>query len=229
MQIGLISDVHANVVALETVLDDAPAVDQWIHAGDIVGYGPWPSETIELFRDRDIISIQGNHDRGAYGDFHENFDGLPRDLIEWTTEQLSEEELAFLKRLPVELTYDEGRVHVAHGAPDAPNTYTYPDEMDASLIGEEIVLVLGHTHCQALEEFDEGTIVNPGSVGQPRDKDWRAAYALLNLDTYQVELHRVEYPYEDVQEEMRKLEFPDRLIDAYEEGFIVPTERAEQK
>lgn len=228
MHIGLISDVHANAPALRAVLDDGGDIDQWIHAGDVVGYGPYPKEAIDILRSRGIRSIQGNHDRGAIGDFHEGFTGLPRTIIEWTAEHLDADDLAYIKSLPIEMELFDGRVHVAHGRPAEPNTYVYPEEFDASLLSGEAVLVLGHTHKQALGEFDGGTVVNPGSVGQPRDGNWRSGYAVLDLDTMEVNLRRVEYPYERVQQESREHGFPAKLVDAYETGEIVPAKRAER-
>jgi len=228
MRVGLISDVHANVVALRAVLEDAPAIDDWLHAGDVVGYGPWPAETIDLFETRGIASVQGNHDRGVLGDFHEGFVGLPRESDEWTTERLNDDELAYLDGLPVETDEYDRTIHLAHGAPDAPNTYTYPEDMERTLLGGERLLVLGHTHVQARREFEAGTIVNPGGTGQPRDGDPRAPYAVYDTETDEVELRRVDYPHETVQEKLVEYDFPDRLVDAYATGEIVPADRAER-
>lgn len=226
MKIGLIADVHANLVALEAVLDDAPSIDEWLHAGDVVGYGPWPRETIARFQERDIVSIQGNHDRAAIGEFHEGFVGLPRLLADWTADQLHPDDVAYIDALPVELTRYEGRVHVVHGAPGGPNDRIYADDADPSLLSEEDVLVIGHTHDQFLREFDEGTIVNPGGTGQPRGGDPRAPYAVLDLETLEVELRRVAYPVEDIQEQARAYDFPETLINVYETGRITPAEFA---
>jgi putative phosphoesterase len=226
MKIGLISDVHANVAALRSVLDDAPSVEEWLHAGDVVGYGPWPRETIALFQEREIVSIRGNHDTAIIGDFHEGFVGLPRQLAEWTADHIGEDEVAYLDALPVELDRYDGRVHVAHGAPGAPNKRIYADDVDASLLGEEDVLVLGHTHDQFLCEFDGGTVVNPGGTGQPRGGDPRAPYAVLDLDTGAVDLRRVSYPIEEIREKAREYDFPEPLIDVYETARVTPADFA---
>jgi putative phosphoesterase len=221
MQVGLISDVHANRPALEAVLEDMPDVDAIVHAGDVVGYGPFPSEVIEIFRENDIVSIQGNHDRGVLGDFHDNFHEIPKSAALWTTEQLTDDELAYIESLPIERELYDGRVKVAHGAPDKPNTYTYPEDFSADLLGEESVLVIGHTHLQAKSEFDEGVVVNPGSVGLPRDGDWRAAYAVLDVEAGTVDLHRVEYPKAETQEKIEAYGLPEVLIDGLENGELV--------
>ncbi|RLM89310.1 metallophosphoesterase [Halobellus sp. Atlit-38R] len=221
MQVGLISDVHANRPALDAVLEDMPDVDAVVHAGDVVGYGPFPSEVIEIFRENDIVSIQGNHDRGVLGDFHDNFHEIPKSAALWTTEQLTDDELGYIESLPVERELYDGRVKVAHGAPDKPNTYTYPEDFSPDLLEEESVLVIGHTHIQAKSEFDEGVVVNPGSVGLPRDGDWRAAYAVLDVEAGTVDLHRVEYPKTETQEKIDEYGLPEVLIDGLENGELV--------
>mgnify|MGYP000058939925 FL=1 len=221
MQVGLISDVHANRPALEAVLEDMPDVDAVVHAGDVVGYGPFPSEVIDIFREYDITSIQGNHDRGVLGDFHDNFHEIPKSAALWTTERLTDDELAYIESLPIERELYDGAAKVAHGAPDKPNTYTYPEDFSADLLGAESVLVVGHTHIQAKSEFDEGVVVNPGSVGLPRDGDWRAGYALLDVESGTVDLHRVEYPREETQAKIDEYGLPEVLIDGLEHGELV--------
>ncbi|MDY7082373.1 MAG: YfcE family phosphodiesterase, partial [Halobacteria archaeon] len=183
MEIGLISDVHGNAPALRKVLSHMPDVEKIIHAGDVVGYNPYPSEVIEIFEERGIQSIQGNHDRAVGGNTAFGFNSLAGRAVEWTRENLSTEEIEYVHTLPTEDDFFDGRVHVAHGAPGAPDRYTYPREFSPTLLSDEDVLVLGHTHVQGKRRFDEGAIVNPGSVGQPRDGDPRAAYAVLNFET----------------------------------------------
>lgn len=221
MNVGLISDVHANKPALEAVLEDMPAVDEIVHAGDVVGYGPYPRGVIELFDEHDVTSIQGNHDRAVLGDFHDNFHEIPKAVALWTADRLDADEKAYIDSLPLELELYDGRVRVAHGAPDKPNTYTYPENFRADLLGSENVLVLGHTHMQAKSEFDSGTVVNPGSVGLPRDGDWRAAYAVLDVEVGTVDLHRVEYPKERTQKRLAEYDLPEALIEGLEHGELV--------
>jgi len=221
MRVGLISDVHANRPALDAVLDDMPDVDALVHAGDVVGYGPFPSEVIELFRRRDVVSIQGNHDRAVLGDFHDNFHEIPKSAALWTADRLTDDELAYVEELPIERELCDGRLTVAHGAPGKPNTYTYPEDFDADLLGDESVLAIGHTHIQAKATFDEGIVVNPGSVGLPRDGDWRAAYAIVDVDAATVDLRRVEYPKEETQAAIDEHGLPEVLIDGLEHGELV--------
>ncbi|MFB6090781.1 MAG: metallophosphoesterase [Halobellus sp.] len=221
MKVGLISDVHANRPALEAVLDDMPDVDACVHAGDVVGYGPFPSAVIAIFRSNDVVSIQGNHDRAVLGDFHDNFHEIPKSAALWTTEQLTDDELAYLESLPLERELYENRLKVAHGAPGKPNTYTYPEDFSADLLGPESVLAIGHTHVQAKAAFEDGIVVNPGSVGLPRDGDWRPGYAVVDLDDGTVDLRRVEYPKEETQAAIEEHDLPEALIGGLEHGELV--------
>lgn len=218
MRVLLISDVHANLPALEAVLTDAPETRAIVHAGDVVGYNPYPRKVIEVFREHGVESIEGNHDRAVAGGSAFGFNTLAGRAVEWTRDLLLGEELEYVGDLPVEETYFDGRVHAAHGAPGDPDRYTYPKQFTADLLEGEDILVLGHTHVQGKREFSDGVVVNPGSVGQPRDGDPRAAYAVLDLDDGRVDLKRVEYPVREVQEKINEAGLPERLSWRLEEG-----------
>ena len=236
MELGLISDVHGNQPALETVLADMPHVDRIYHCGDAVGYNPFPHRVLETFADEGIISIQGNHDRkistnidsmGAAAEPEARSDpGIrPSELARasgiWTHEQLDAEEIEYLATLPPERTIEDGTVKLVHGKPGDQDGRLYPEDYGPSLFGDESVLVHGHTHVQHAERFDDRWLVNPGSVGQPRDGDPRAAYAVLDVEANTVDLHRVTYPIEDVATEIRRTPLPDQLCLWLEEGEIV--------
>ena len=194
--VGLISDVHANLPALEAVLDDMPPVDALVHAGDVVGYGPWPNECVELLREHDAYSILGNHDEAVFGG------RVYESGNQYAKNTLTDQNRAWLEDLPISQTLFDGYLHVAHGHPDDKLRYTTPAEFAPDLLGAEEVLVLGHTHQQAQREFDTGIVVNPGSVGQPRDRDKRAAYAVLDTTTSSVSLERVTYDIDRVSEKI---------------------------
>lgn len=220
MTVGLISDIHANKPALDAVLDDMPEVEGFVNAGDTVGYNPYPGECVEAVRDLSMATVQGNHDRAVGGETSFGFHSTAGRAVEWTERHLDSDATDWLGRLPqeTETVFGETRVKVVHGAPGAPDRYTYPRDFSPSLIGGEDVLVLGHTHVQAKVEYDEGVIVNPGSVGQPRDVDPRAGYALLDEETGEVSLKRVEYPIERVQDKIRRSGLPESLAERLEEG-----------
>jgi putative phosphoesterase len=221
-RIGLISDVHGNLPALEAVLDDMPAVDRLLHAGDVIGYNPWPREVIERFERESVDSILGNHDRALLGDQTFAFNSMAGRAVDWTESALDARHLAYLEGLPVEERFVDGRVHVAHGAPGTPDRYTYPDAFHADLLPDGAdALVLGHTHVQGDRSFDEGVVVNPGSVGQPRDGDPRSGYGVLTLDdggVQDVSLYRVEYPIHEVQRKVEEYGLPQRIADRLGEG-----------
>jgi putative phosphoesterase len=190
--IGLIADVHANLPALEATLSDMPDIDTLVHAGDVVGYGPWPDECVSMLREHDTISVRGNHDQTVIdGKAYESSD-------RYAQNNLTDENMCWLRACPDRQSLFDGQVLVVHGHPDERFRYTDRDTFSPDLLGDEDVLVLGHTHQQALAEFDEGMVVNPGSVGQPRDGDERAAYAVLDLTTRSVELRRVSYDIDRV-------------------------------
>jgi putative phosphoesterase len=224
--IGLMSDVHGNLPALEAVLDDMPEVDSVVNAGDVVGYNPFPSDCVEAVRDHDMVTVQGNHDRAVAGETSFAFHSDAGRAVEWTRERLDDDELEWLGDLPTEReTVIEGmRVKTVHGEPGDPNRYVYPHDFSESLLGGEDALVLGHTHVQVKRKYDEGLIVNPGSVGQPRDGDPRAAYAVLEAGDgeedvdVEVDLRRVEYPVSETQEEIRSAGLPEPLAERLADG-----------
>ena len=214
MKIGLISDVHSNRVALETVLEDMPPVDELLCAGDVVGYNPWPADCVDELRERDVPTVMGNHDAAVAATTPFRFNGMAQAGVEHAKRELSEDQLEWLANLPTERTECDGRVKLVHGHPDDPDRYTrytYPEEFSPRMLEDEDVLVLGHTHVQGVRQYAEGIVVNPGSVGQPRDGDPRAGYAVIDLETMAVETHRVEYDIDRVQEAVREAGLPERI------------------
>ncbi|WP_128476967.1 metallophosphoesterase family protein [Halorussus pelagicus] len=218
MQIGVLSDVHSNRVAFETVLDDMPEVDALVCAGDVVGYNPWPAECAEIVRERDISIIMGNHDRAVASDTAFPFNGMAQAGVEHARERLTDEQTEWLGDLPNERRLFDGRVKVVHGHPDDPDRYTMPSDFAADLLGDEDALIMGHTHVQHHQKYGEGVVMNPGSVGQPRDGDPRAAYAVLDLDDLSVTEHRVEYDVAAVQAAVEDAGLPSRIGERLEHG-----------
>lgn len=218
MPVGVISDIHANLVALEAVLEDMPSVDAVVCAGDVIGYNPWPADCVDRLRELDVPTVMGNHDRKLVDG--SNFVGnrMARAGITHASEQLSEAQRDWLADLPEERRLFDGRVQVVHGHPDDPDRYTYPEEFGPELLDGAPALVLGHTHLQGFERFDEGVVLNPGSVGQPRDGDPRAAYALLDPDDLTVDCRRVPYDIETVQDAVEAAGLPDRTGQRLVEG-----------
>ncbi|MFB6250260.1 MAG: metallophosphoesterase [Halobellus sp.] len=218
MQVAVISDVHSNKVALEAVLDDLPPVDSIVCAGDVVGYNPWPAECVATVRERSLSTVMGNHDRAASSGTSFRFNSMAAAGVDYARAELADDALAWLADLPDDRTVLDGRVKLVHGHPDDPDRYTYPEEFAPSMLGDEDVLVTGHTHVQGHETFDEGIVMNPGSVGQPRDGDPRAAYALLDLEDLTIEERRVEYDVDRVVTAVEETDLPDRIGERLYEG-----------
>ncbi|MGM0591518.1 MAG: metallophosphoesterase family protein [Halobacteriota archaeon] len=218
MKLGVLSDVHANWVALEAVFDDMPPVDGLVCAGDVVGYNPWPAECVAALRGRTVPTIMGNHDRAVALGSEVGFNSMAQAGVEYARKELSDDATAWLSALPESRTVANGRVKLVHGHPDDPNRYTYTPDFGPDLLDYEDVLVLGHTHVQAHKQFPNGIVMNPGSVGQPRDGDPRAAYALVDLDTMTVTERRVEYDIDAVVEAVEAAGLPERIGTRLYEG-----------
>lgn len=218
MRLGVLSDVHGNRVALDAVLEAMPAVDRLVCAGDVVGYNPWPAECVAALRDRTVPTVMGNHDRAVASGTAFRFNSMAEAGVEYAREHLDDDALEWLAALPDERLLLDGRVKVVHGHPDDPDHYTYPAEFAPELLDGEELLVMGHTHVQHHAAFEEGLIVNPGSVGQPRDGDPDAAYAVVDLDAGTVDERRVPYDVDRVADEIEAAGLPARLGQRLYEG-----------
>ena len=217
MTVALLSDIHANVVALEAVLRELPdGVAIWV-MGDTVGYGPDPADTLALLRERRATLIAGNHDRAvATGEGLELFNAAARRAAERHRAWLGGVDRDFLAALPVSLEPITG-YSICHGSPRDP---LWEYVFDARTAGYAMAglaaprCCVGHTHVPATFRVgDAKLMINPGSVGQPRDGDPRASYALLDTERAAVDFHRVEYAVAETQRRMRALKLPEMLAD----------------
>lgn len=210
MRVGLIADIHANKPALDAVLADMPDVESIVCAGDVVGYNPWPGACIDELRDRGVPTVMGNHDRMVVTGRNFRGNDMASAGVEYASRMISDDQLEWLAGLPDHRLLFDDHVRIVHGHPDDPDHYTYPREYTPDLLAGEAALVMGHTHVQHHEVFPEGIVVNPGSVGQPRDGDPRAAYAVLDVDARSVDEHRVAYDIDRVRAAIRDAELPER-------------------
>ena len=244
MRTLIISDIHSNLAALDAVLADAGNIDAIWSLGDNVGYGPQPGEVLTRLREIAATVIAGNHDRAANGAMSvEDFNEAAAEAAIWTRDQLSSNDGEYLDSLP-EVTNPVDDFTIVHGTLRLPLwEYLYSHEAaQAHLALQETPFsCVGHTHVPMLVVEDQGSprgcelyrksdgevidlngdaklVINPGSVGQPRDGDPRAAYAIYDDDTRTVTLRRVEYPIADTQKLMEKAGLPRRLIDRLSEG-----------
>jgi putative phosphoesterase len=237
MRLLVVSDLHSNNVALRAVLGDAAPWDLCICAGDIVNYGPEPNECIGALRDNGFRCLMGNHDRGVI-----DRDAFPREgdpgyfrfnpwaarAIEINRSLLTPDSRAYLDGLPTTLRLEVDGVYIAayHGSPRGPLTeYVMPEEARmnaAQLVAESdcSLLVLGHTHKPYVIEHGDALLLNPGSVGQPRDGDPRASYAIVDFTEGKIiiHIHRVEYDIDRTQKKMRRLGLPESFARRLELG-----------
>lgn len=214
MRLALISDVHANATALRAVLDELESldVDRVVCAGDVVGYGPDPAACVELVRESADVVVAGNHDRMVETPDRYAAHPTAGPGLSHAADSLSEPARAWLRSLDSRTRLANASVVVAHSHPDPGRRgeYVYPDGFSAveSAVDADY-LVLGHTHVQGVHEGEETVVVNPGSVGQPRDGDPAAAYALVDTDARTVDCRRVGYDVEAVVDRIEKAGLPE--------------------
>lgn len=217
-RVGLISDVHANLPALDRVLDDMPSVDTLVCCGDIIGYGPYPKECVDRVREAADISLVGNHEMTLLqgNTYHST---TARRGIEFAKEQLYSEDYDWLSTLPKTTMADE--LQVVHSHPN-PNNWGHVHEPDIERVFSEYferdVFVYGHTHDPVNTVVNETLVVNPGSVGQPRDGDSRAAYAVVDTDTRDCTLSRVAYDIDRTVEKLEQENFSTEMADRLRDG-----------
>ncbi len=234
MRIAVLSDIHSNLAALDAVLADAGAVDALWHLGDVVGYGPDPDAVVARLVERGAVGVRGNHDAAAIGGHEiEWFNPEARTAVEWTSETVSSATRRWLTALPDTLVVDD--LTLVHGSPRDPLREYVSD----GAIAQDNLAVLktrhalhGHTHIPVawienrgrvelirarhgttIQVTNARTMLNPGSVGQPRDGDPRAAYLVLDVDAGQATWHRVAYDIASVQAAIRAAGLPARLAD----------------
>ena len=247
MRLLLLSDIHANLEALETCLAAAPAHDRVVNLGDVVGYNASPNEVCERVIAMDAPIVRGNHDRACSGlsDLKE-FNPVAAISAHWTMQSLKPEHLAWLRALPQgPMRRDDlPGMEFVHGSPLDEDEYllnTAAADDNLELPGHAPLIFFGHTHIQGgfidedgesrpfrpLYESMEGPVqhqmwltpgvrylINPGSVGQPRDNDWRSAFAVYESNggpLTSVTFYRVPYPIEKAQQRILSSQLPERL------------------
>jgi predicted phosphodiesterase len=238
VRVAVVSDIHANLAALEAVLaavDLDPPDEIWC-LGDLVGYGARPNECCEIVRERAATCLGGNHDLAVRGTIDlSDFSGDAGIAAEWTRGVIDEESLAFLQTLDV-----KGAAHdvaLFHGSARDPIwEYVLSDDAAAVtlMLTDAQTVLVGHSHIAlsvsstlagglapagtTIDLAASRWLLNPGSVGQPRDGDPRAAYLTLDLDAQTATFERVEYDIARTQEEIRAAGLPDMLAQRLETG-----------
>ncbi|MCE5296459.1 MAG: metallophosphatase family protein [Euryarchaeota archaeon] len=225
MRIAFISDVHANIVALKAVLEDVDkmGIQTIVSAGDVVGYYPFPNETIRTLRDRKVIGIRGNHDRSVLTANTNMMNMMASAAVRWTVQNMEREGMEYLRKLKDHMDFHVStlRATVHHGSPFDEDEYVFEhnveDEMLKACPGSKM-LVLGHTHVPYVVHLERGYVINPGSVGQPRDGDPRACYILHDTTKDSFEIRRVEYDISAVEEAVMKAGLPSKNASRLRDG-----------
>lgn len=236
MKIGIVSDTHSNLFALEEVLNhmNGIGVDIKVHLGDIVGYGPNPNQTLAMTLENFNYIVMGNHDLAVVDPkITEYFNPQAKKAVEWTRSKLSKEETEVLANLSYGHLLND--MLFVHGSPQANNTHGYllqqSDAVSAFFdpVADFEVAFVGHTHKPFIwyresfdrmpipvnrfeegsfkKQIDEKTIINVGSVGQPRDGDPRASYVIFDTDEYSATFYKIPYAVEKTVAHMQRLGF----------------------
>jgi diadenosine tetraphosphatase ApaH/serine/threonine PP2A family protein phosphatase len=243
VRVLLLSDIHSNLEALEACLAAAPAYDLVVNLGDVVGYGASPNEVIAISRKLGSVFVRGNHDKAVCGITDvKDFNPIAGLAALWTREQLSEENLEWLRAMQHGPIGVEGipDAQFVHGSPIDEDEYvvTLRDAIEPLLVSRPTLTFFGHTHLQGSfsAEEDHGDasrplyrtvgqiessdfplkkgvryMVNPGSIGQPRDGDWRAAFVLYDTDNQIITFYRVPYNLKSAQDRIIAANLPQRL------------------
>jgi len=221
MRYGIVADIHGNLEALEAVLHGLEGkVDQIVCLGDIVGYGPNPNECCEILRKQNIPSVAGNHEKATTGELElTRFNKNAAAAILWTQKVLLPENLQYIKDLP--LTLDLPGFEIVHGSlvnPAEEYLTNLSEALPTFELMKKTLLFVGHTHRPLNLEQEGKKIINPGSVGQPRDGDPRAAFIIYDDKTGEAQLLRVNYDIEAVQNKMKAADLPQFLIERLSVG-----------
>ena len=242
MRYAIIADIHSNLAAFEAVLSDVERkgrVDEIWCLGDMVGYGPDPHQCIELLQRYNHVGVAGNHDWAVIGKIDTSyFNSFAATACQWTAQQLSPEDIQYLESLPTTIEKDE--FLLVHGSPMEPIweyvISTGIAERNFSSLKSKYCLV-GHSHVPVAFKEEDGTvlpitlspgiglvigdsrmIINPGGVGQPRDGDPRASYAIYDSESQIIRLYRVPYDISTTQDKMMQAGLPVHLVTRLKEG-----------
>ncbi len=242
MRYAILGDIHSNWDALDAVLRhlDGQQVDQVCCVGDVVGYGAQPGKCVRWVRENDIVCVAGNHDRSVVGKLDLGyFNRHARQAVEWTRRKLSIANAEFLAGLPLAKVINN--LSLVHSTVNEPDAFGYIETVFAAQLSFHAmntpVGFIGHSHVPIAfmetgtqdsvtyshsTELDlrnvHKTIINVGSVGQPRDDDPRACYCVYDSEAQTAEIHRVEYPVEVAQTKIRRVGLPELLAARLELG-----------
>ena len=243
MRYAFISDIHANLEALDAVLDDIEEqqIDEVICLGDIVGYGANPNECVDVVTKKCPVVLLGNHDAAAVEMLStQHFNIHAKIAIEWTTQTLRKDIRDQLSELPLKAALDQ--MTLVHATPYEPNMWYYITSLEEAAFNFQFfdtqVCLVGHTHIPIIIVLDnqkelyvhqdtgirlsdvEGSrlLINVGSVGQPRDRNPKSCYGIFDTGSGEFSYRRVAYNIDKTQQKMKKIKMPEFLISRLEDG-----------
>jgi putative phosphoesterase len=213
MKFALMSDIHGNIDALDAVIAEIKklGIKKAYCLGDVVGYGASPSECIEAVKSNGIKCLMGNHEWAVLNQNTDHFNPIAAVCIWWTVDQMSRQDLEYLSKLSEKLSLNvkTKKVMLVHGSPKVPLWgYVYQEDVRQKLVDEGGVLAIGHTHIPFVSKLNKGIVVNCGSVGQPRDSDTRASFAVFDDKYMSGEIVRVEYDVRSAASKIKRAGLP---------------------
>ncbi|MDR0372612.1 MAG: YfcE family phosphodiesterase [Nitrososphaerota archaeon] len=229
VKLAVLSDVHANLQALQKVLQDAKirGAEIFVNAGDSVGFGACPNEVVSLLCEKEVLSIAGNYDVAVIEN-RSDAKNQKKTAFKYTKKSLSKASKNYLTLLPRELRLEAGgkRLLIVHGSPKSIDEHLYsdtpPEQMQSlAKIADADIVVVGHSHIQFQREVNGTVFVNPGSTGRPSDGNPQTAYALLSFNPFKVELIRLPYDVENAAYALRKCGLPESFAQMLFRGVSI--------
>jgi putative phosphoesterase len=237
VKIGVISDIHANLHALEAVFEDAKqrGITVFLNAGDIIGFGAFPNEVIEALYSKNALSVIGNLDLEIL-DKSQKVKGAKKFSVEYAREVLEKSHETYLRSLPIKLELEiaQKKLLMIHGSPDSIEEHLRHDTPDerfqelAKTAGADLI-IFGHSHEQFTKQANGALFINPGSVGRPGDGNPQAAYAAISVSPFSVELIRVSYDVEAAADALRRRRAPESYAQMLLRGLSLDDIIAEDK
>jgi putative phosphoesterase len=237
VKIAVLSDIHANLQALEMVIQDAEkkGVDVFLNAGDSIGFGPYPNEVVELLCEKNMLSVLGNYDLEVI-EGKAKAKGEKKVALKFARKELAKSCEYYLYSLPRKLRLNVAgkKLFVTHGSPESIEEHIYPDTPVERLktlaeAAKADVIIAGHSHEQFWKQINGTSFVNPGSVGRPGDGKTQTAYAILSFNPFKVELIRSDYDVETAADALRKKGLPESFAQMLLRGVSLDTIIEEDK
>jgi len=224
LRVAAVADIHSNIHALRVVLEELSrsGVEMVVCAGDTVGYGAFPDECCVEVKRIASYAVRGNHDVSALTGDTSGMNPYAAEAALWTAGRIGEDTAGFLRGLGDRASFTAGGASFAmfHGSPRDPVEYVFEDGLTPALVEgmAEDILVLGHTHVPFVSRLGDLTVVNPGSVGQPRDGDPRASFAVIDTSSMDVNIVRKAYDVDAAAEAISRCGIPGILGQRLRDG-----------